>query len=276
MSQGITMSLTTKDINRLERVRYFPRQLMTAEDMRTEQSYFVERLRRHNRLLHGWGIVCGLQVLPDATADQPWRVKVCPGAAVAATGDEIDVSRPVWFDLAQPPDPADADCLPCPCPPGPPLRGSAAGPTTHYLAIRYLCRPARPVRTGHTNCGCGDGCETSRLRDDFELGLLDKLEGPYDPERTKEEKAWLAKLKGKLHNVNTLLGLPTRPDCPHSDYPWVILATYAADFTTTPPIGRKGAEQPNTALANALGKNTEAHRRPLLSTEDIVKLIGLP
>ena len=25
----------------------------------------------------------GLQVLPDATADQPWRVKVCPGAAVA-------------------------------------------------------------------------------------------------------------------------------------------------------------------------------------------------
>ena len=87
------MSLTTKDINRLERVRYFPRQLMTAEDMRTEQAYFVERLRRHNRLLHGWGIVCGLQVLPDATADQPWRVKVCPGAAVAATGDEIDSGR---------------------------------------------------------------------------------------------------------------------------------------------------------------------------------------
>jgi hypothetical protein len=30
----------------IERVRYFPRQLMTAEDMRAEQEYFVERMRQ--------------------------------------------------------------------------------------------------------------------------------------------------------------------------------------------------------------------------------------
>jgi len=270
------MSLTTKDINRLERVRYFPRQLMTAEDMRTEQSYFVERMRRHNRLLHGWGIICGLQVLPDATADQPWRVKVCPGSACAASGDEIHVPRPVWFDLASPPDPTDADCLPCPCPPGPPIGSSAKGPSTHYLAVRYLCRPAHPVRTGHSNCGCGDGCETSRLRDDFELGLLTALEGPYAPERTKEESEWLKKFKAKLHNATTLLGLPTRPDCPQSDYPWVILATYNANFSGPVSPVRKAGETPSVTLANTLGKNTEAHRRPLLRVEDVVKLMGLP
>ena len=71
------------------------------------------------------------------------------------------------------------------------MRGRPDGPATHYLAVRYLCRPARPVRTGHSNCGCGDGCETSRLRDDFELCLRSELEGPYAPERTKEEKEWL-------------------------------------------------------------------------------------
>ena len=36
------------------RVRYFPRQLLTADDMRTEQEYLREKLRRHNRLLHRW------------------------------------------------------------------------------------------------------------------------------------------------------------------------------------------------------------------------------
>lgn len=274
------MSLSTKDTNRLERVRYFPRQLMTAEDMRTEQDYFVERLRRHNRLLHGWGIICGLQVLPDATAEQPMRVRVCPGSACAATGDEIHVPRPVWFDLACPPDLTDADCLPCPCPSEPPPRGSAEGPTTHYLAIRYVCRPSHPVRT-HTSCGCGGGCggevcETSRWRDDFELRLLAKLEGPYAPERTKEEQEWLEKLKGKLRRVTTLLGLPTRPDCPHSDYPWVILATYSANLSAPVLSGRRGDDHPSVRLATLLGKNTEAHRRPLLRVEDVVKLMGLP
>jgi hypothetical protein len=132
------------------------------------------------------------------------------------------------------------------------------------------------VRTGHTNCGCGDGCETSRWRDDFELGLLSKLEGPYSPERTKEEKEWLEKLKAKLHKATTLLGLPTRPDCPQSEYPWVILATYSANFAGSLSRTRRDGEHPSVTLANTLGKNTEAHRRLLLCAEDIVKLIGLP
>jgi len=290
------MGLSTKTTDRLERVRYFPRQLMTAEDMRAEQDYFVERMRRHNRLLHGWGIICGLQVLPDATANQPWRVKVCPGSAVAATGDEIDLARPVWFDLARPPDPTDAKCLPCPCPPGPPLASSAEGAATYYLAIRYLCRPARPVRTGHNNCGCGDdGCETSRWRDDYELGLLSKLEGPYAPEWTGEEKAWFAKLKEALSNATSLIGLPTRPVWPASDYPWVILATITANLSAPPPTAAPAPAPGDAAPPPALrserdelrdiaavrlnlaallaAASWDANRRPLLRVEDVVKLL---
>jgi hypothetical protein len=268
------MSLSTKNANRLERVRYFPRQLMTAEDMRTEQDYFVERLRRHNRLLHGWGIICGLQVLPDATADQPWRVKVCPGSAVAVTGDEIDVARPVWFDLASPPDPTDAECLPCPCPPGPPMASSAEGATTHYLAIRYLCRPARPVRTGHTECGCGDGCETSRWRDDYELGLLSTLEGPYANEWAEDELQWLTRLKKALTAKSGLIGLPTRSVCPQTDYPWIILATVTANLSAPPPAVATNPG-PQNNLTQFLGAAAEVHRRPLVRAEDLLKLLEM-
>jgi len=265
-------------VQTLERVRYFARQLMTAEDMRAEQDYFVERLRRHNRILHGWGIICGLQVLPDATAEQPWRVKVCPGSAVATTGDEIEVPRPVWFDLARPPDSTEPDCVPCPCPPGPPLASGDEGAATTYLAIRYLCRPARPVRSGQSNCGCGDdACETSRWRDDYELGLLTKLEGPYATEWAEDEQQWLKRLREALKKASSVIGLPNRTVCPPIDYPWVILATVNADLSAPPPPVVLGATpQANLTPLLGPGSGADAQRRPLLRVEDLVKLIGLP
>jgi len=243
---------------------------MTVEDMRAEQDYFVERMRRHNRLLHGWGIICGLEVKPYATADKPWQVMVCPGSACAATGDEIHVSTPVPFDLARPPETED-DCIPCPCPPGPPLGAQPDALATYYLAIRYLCRPARPVRTGNTSCGCGDeGCETSRWRDDFELKLLTKLEGPYTPgeERTAEEGEWLNLLKSRLDGGN-LIGMPTRPCWPPTEYPWIILTTLpSVDFSIPPPVSSP-TPSPNANLADAL---KDWQRRPLLQAQDLLSL----
>jgi len=37
----------------LERVRFFPRQLLTANDLQQEQGYLREKQRRHNRFLLG-------------------------------------------------------------------------------------------------------------------------------------------------------------------------------------------------------------------------------
>ena len=64
-----------------ERPRYFPRQLITADDLTLEQEYFRNKLRLHNRLLHGWGVVCGAQVYPVPKANgngvmEPWKVMV--------------------------------------------------------------------------------------------------------------------------------------------------------------------------------------------------------
>jgi hypothetical protein len=46
----------------LERTRFFPRQLVAPDDLTQDQVYFREKLRRPNRFLHGWGIVCGATV----------------------------------------------------------------------------------------------------------------------------------------------------------------------------------------------------------------------
>ena len=46
----------------LERTRYYAGQLVGPDDLTEDQRYFRERLRRHNRLLHGWGVVCGARV----------------------------------------------------------------------------------------------------------------------------------------------------------------------------------------------------------------------
>jgi hypothetical protein len=85
----------------LERVRYFPRQLLTAEDLTEDQEYFKEKLRRHNWYLHGWGTVCGLEVIAAPTGDIPWRVSITPGYALGPWGDEIYVGEPVQIDLAR-------------------------------------------------------------------------------------------------------------------------------------------------------------------------------
>ena len=49
----------------LVRMNYFHGQLISERDLKTEQTYFRERLRHMNRCLHGYGIVCGLGVAPS-------------------------------------------------------------------------------------------------------------------------------------------------------------------------------------------------------------------
>jgi len=68
----------------LQRVRYFAGQLLTADDFATEQAYWIERQRRRNRRLHGWGVVEGLGVSIDGP-----KVFVEPGMAI-----DCDSNRP--------------------------------------------------------------------------------------------------------------------------------------------------------------------------------------
>src|SRR5271165_4405020 len=47
----------------LDRTRFFAGQLLTEADLNNDQSYWLAKSRLRNRYLHGWGVVCGLQLV---------------------------------------------------------------------------------------------------------------------------------------------------------------------------------------------------------------------
>src|SRR5262249_52079646 len=72
----------------IERTRYCAGQRLDDADLTQEQLYFREKARRHNRMLHGWGIVCGLRVRPGAARGE---LIVESGYALDPYGDEVVV-----------------------------------------------------------------------------------------------------------------------------------------------------------------------------------------
>lgn len=84
----------------MERNRYFTGKYMTARDFQGEQTYFLNRHRLHNRLLHGWGIVCGLRVKPhpDPNCQKEWVV-IRAGIAIDCYGREIVLPKDTPFKL---------------------------------------------------------------------------------------------------------------------------------------------------------------------------------
>ena len=69
-----------EDDELLKRPRYFDGKFLGVNDFTTEQEYHRAKLRRHNRYLHGWGVVSG------------FSVSVRDGSVVVETGVAIDCS----------------------------------------------------------------------------------------------------------------------------------------------------------------------------------------
>ena len=80
-----------------ERVRYFFGRLLSVDDFNQEQEYLLAKARRHNRMLHGWGIVVGLEV--SASASEATQVSVAPGYALDPCGNEICVDESVLVEV---------------------------------------------------------------------------------------------------------------------------------------------------------------------------------
>jgi hypothetical protein len=69
-----------------ERNNYFCGKMMTSRDFQDEQCYFNEKRWLMNRTVHGWGVVCGLDVIPT---ENKKGVEVTPGLAIDCCGREI-------------------------------------------------------------------------------------------------------------------------------------------------------------------------------------------
>lgn len=74
--------------------------LLGVEEFRTEQGFHIGHARRHQRLLHGAGVVAGLGVGFD---DKTFELRVAPGFAVDAWGRDLALhaaqclSLPKWW-----------------------------------------------------------------------------------------------------------------------------------------------------------------------------------
>lgn len=70
----------------LKRPRFFSGKLVTLADLELEQQYVLNKLKRHNRTLHGFGIVSGLRVTVDSR-----QIVIEPGLALDCEGNELAV-----------------------------------------------------------------------------------------------------------------------------------------------------------------------------------------
>jgi hypothetical protein len=153
------------DLPELSRLRYFHGQPLGALDLRREQAFHRDRARIHNRLMHGWGIVCGLEVevapRPEADDCDPdptlSEVIVLPGAALDCRGNEIVVRhpRPVYVDRLL--DEQD-------------LKALTAEPATVYLTLCFAEVPIDPTRPLlGSGCEPAPACEHARVLDTYRI-----------------------------------------------------------------------------------------------------------
>jgi hypothetical protein len=71
-----------------KRPNYFQSQFLVVRDFKDEQAYHEEMLRRHNRLMHDWGVVRdGLQVTKPAKPGDNFTISA--GSAIDSLGREI-------------------------------------------------------------------------------------------------------------------------------------------------------------------------------------------
>jgi hypothetical protein len=177
---------------------------LTPDDLLADQAYRIQRLRRHARRLHGWGVVCGLRVVPAGDPERPWRIWICPGYAIGPHGDEIAVPERVRLDV-----------------------GEQAWGAPHeqdeavrraYVTIRYVEVRDRRVRVVPAGCGCREAeWMPTRVRDGFEARVL-----------------WSRPSSSPLALDLCRRPLASCPECPQS--PYVLLACLTLPPSEDDPI----------------------------------------
>lgn len=208
----------------IERNRYFTGELLDVADLAQEQRYFLQKARRHNRMLHGWGIVCGLGIRAGAAAGQ---VTVEPGYALDQCGDEIVVENEVTVDLCSEDDDGNA-VSPCPSVDEQrkrvPTERSPARPL--YIVIRYAECATRPVPAMGS-------VEYTRVRESFAIRVLTELPDSYRQHAHAE---------------------PHSGPCPDPQHePWVILGEVVLDASQN--VTNVDCQSHHRRLVTAEGSN---------------------
>jgi len=150
------------------RPRFFAGQLLTDETFNSLDHYIIEKNKLHNRYLHGWGVVCGLEVVCGPCN----QVTVRPGYALSPCGDDIIVCKATSVDICELINKCKANVPEWECEPFP-AGGNQNCPDEEewILTIRYDEKSSRGITAlrassgasccsscscgGSSSCGCG-------------------------------------------------------------------------------------------------------------------------
>ncbi|WP_051807428.1 hypothetical protein [Actinoplanes subtropicus] len=137
--------------------RFFAGQLLTEDDLTALTTYVTAKSRLHNRMLHGSGAVCGLDVVCDPCGSDTVTVK--PGYALDTCGNDIVVDRAERLGVAGLVRDMRRGLLGTDC--GDPC-DSDDDLRDYGLCVRYAEKPAEPIAAYPTGDSCGGECTPSR------------------------------------------------------------------------------------------------------------------
>lgn len=151
-----------------ERNNYFYGKLLTVRDLMQEQCFFNEKRRLINRMVLGWGVVCGLDVHWDAATHE---LVVSPGLALDVCGREILVCEPARIRF----EPYEEHCQ---C-----AREKREPPKRRYILCLDYCECKREeVELPPLTCDDQARHEYNRIRESFRLRIK-----PWEHEQPPQE-----------------------------------------------------------------------------------------
>ena len=223
-----------------ERNNYFYGKQFTVRDLLQEQSYFNEKRRLVNRMVLGWGVVCGLDV--DWEPEKREFI-VQTGMALDCCGREIIVCGPqrVAFEDYEE-QYRDA-------------RGKAEQEGKFVLCLEYDECHAEPVELPAVGCDDEERTEFNRVRDGFKLRIKKWEDAcPKQPyggdvclDRFKHDAATAPETPDcGTETIHQHLCRHLKKDCPECEgCDCVVLATIYVRRTTgyPPPGGYQQYEQ---------------------------------
>ena len=138
-----------------ERNNYFYGKQFTVRDLLQEQSYFNDKRHLINRMVLGWGVVCGLDVYWNS---EKRKLVVEPGMALDCCGHEIIVCEKQYLSF----DENDEDCC---------LEDRQRPVGKFVLCLEYHECKTEPIDFPAAGCDEKGKTEHNRIRERFKLRL---------------------------------------------------------------------------------------------------------
>lgn len=198
------------DYNNFKKTRYFHGMLLTDRDFREEQIYHNEKRKLLNRMLHGWGVVCGLKIEPTSPNPSS-KIIIKLGLALDCAGKEIFVCEPYELDVVE----IIKACSTVKKKPATPEKCEELEKTPEenkwYVVIKYKEVPTDPVPVYAPGGGCEEKvCEYSRMREGYCIELTQTVQCP---EKLRESKGPCETLKDN-DNIRKFLCEDLLMTCP--------------------------------------------------------------